>query len=133
MREIPVLISVNMDKEEVGLTFENYNLVSAGVVNKDNKLIGDISGNTTIIGDFDMSGNFDLSGNMDISGTLDVSQNIIGRKTITAEGGFVGDLTGAASTKFNTPPDNTTVGKIGEIKSLLDNEVYKIMEKVRTT
>ena len=29
MREIPVLISVNMDKEEVGLTFENYNLVSA--------------------------------------------------------------------------------------------------------
>ena len=38
MREVPVLISVNMDKEEVGLTFENYNLVSAGVVNKDNKL-----------------------------------------------------------------------------------------------
>ena len=34
MREMPVLISVNMDKEEVGHTFENYNLVSAGVVNK---------------------------------------------------------------------------------------------------
>ena len=29
MREMPVLISVNMDKEEVGHTFENYNLVSA--------------------------------------------------------------------------------------------------------
>ena len=43
MREMPVLISVNMDKEEVGLTFENYNLVSAGVVNKDNKLIGMIT------------------------------------------------------------------------------------------
>ena len=26
MREMPVLISVNMDKEEVGHTFENYNL-----------------------------------------------------------------------------------------------------------
>ena len=38
MKEMPVLISVNMDKEEVGLTFENYNLVSAGVVNKENKL-----------------------------------------------------------------------------------------------
>ena len=36
MREMPVLISVNMDKEEVGHTFENYNLVSAGVVNKTN-------------------------------------------------------------------------------------------------
>ena len=43
MREVPVLISVNMDKEEVGHTFENYNLVSAGVVNKDNKLIGMIT------------------------------------------------------------------------------------------
>ena len=40
MREMPVLISVNMDKEEVGISFENYNLVSAGVVNKDNKLVG---------------------------------------------------------------------------------------------
>ena len=38
MREMPVLISVNMDKEEVGHAFENYNLVSAGVVNKNNKL-----------------------------------------------------------------------------------------------
>ena len=27
MREMPVLISVNMDKEEVGHTFENYNLL----------------------------------------------------------------------------------------------------------
>ena len=48
MREIPVLISVNMDKEEVGLTFENYNLVSAGVVNKDNKLIGMITGDDVV-------------------------------------------------------------------------------------
>ena len=43
MIEMPVLISVNMDKEEVGLTFENYNLVSAGVVNKENKLVGMIT------------------------------------------------------------------------------------------
>ncbi len=43
MREMPVLISVNMDKEEVGHTFENYNLVSAGVVNKENKLVGMIT------------------------------------------------------------------------------------------
>ena len=43
MREMPVLISVNMDKEEVGLAFENYNLISAGVVNKDNKLVGMIT------------------------------------------------------------------------------------------
>ena len=43
MREMPVLISVNMDKEEVGHTFENYNLVSAGVVNKNNKLVGMIT------------------------------------------------------------------------------------------
>lgn len=40
MREMPVLISVNMDKEEVGHTFENYNLISAGVVDKNNKLVG---------------------------------------------------------------------------------------------
>ena len=33
--EMPVLISANMDQEEVGHTFENYNLVSAGVVNKE--------------------------------------------------------------------------------------------------
>ena len=38
-----VLISVNMDKEEVGHTFENYNLLSAGVVNKNNKLVGMIT------------------------------------------------------------------------------------------
>tara|TARA_A100001011_G_scaffold370345_1_gene426531 strand:- start:3344 stop:4723 length:1380 start_codon:yes stop_codon:yes gene_type:complete len=43
MAEMPVLISVNMDKEEVGHTFENYNLVSAGVVNKQNKLVGMIT------------------------------------------------------------------------------------------
>ena len=34
MNEMQVLIPVNMDKEEVGHIFENYNLVSAGVVNK---------------------------------------------------------------------------------------------------
>ena len=43
MIEMPVLIPVNMDKEEVGHTFENYNLVSAGVVNKNNKLVGMIT------------------------------------------------------------------------------------------
>ncbi|MDC0473142.1 magnesium transporter [Pelagibacteraceae bacterium] len=43
MREMPVLIPVNMDKEEVGLTFDDYNLVSAGVVNKNNKLVGMIT------------------------------------------------------------------------------------------
>jgi len=43
MRKMPVLISVNMDKEEVGHAFENYNLVSAGVVNKNNKLVGMIT------------------------------------------------------------------------------------------
>jgi magnesium transporter len=43
MREMPVLISANMDKEEVGQAFENYNLVSAGVVNKNNKLVGMIT------------------------------------------------------------------------------------------
>ena len=48
MREVPVLISVNMDKEEVGHTFENYNLVSAGVVNKDNKLIGMITADDVV-------------------------------------------------------------------------------------
>ncbi len=48
MREMPVLISVNMDKEEVGLTFENYNLVSAGVVNKANKLVGMITADDVV-------------------------------------------------------------------------------------
>ena len=38
------LIPVNMDKEEVGHIFENYNLVSAGVVDKNNKLVGMITG-----------------------------------------------------------------------------------------
>ena len=44
MSEMQVLIPVNMDKEEVGHIFENYNLVSAGVVNKENKLVGMITG-----------------------------------------------------------------------------------------
>ena len=48
MREMPVLISVNMDKEEVGLTFENYNLVSAGVVNRENKLVGMITADDVV-------------------------------------------------------------------------------------
>ena len=48
MREMPVLISANMDKEEVGLTFENYNLVSAGVVNKENKLVGMITADDVV-------------------------------------------------------------------------------------
>ena len=48
MREMPVLISVNMDKEEVGHTFENYNLVSAGVVNKTNKLVGMITADDVV-------------------------------------------------------------------------------------
>jgi len=44
MKETQVLIPVNMDKEEVGHIFENYNLVSAGVVDKSNKLVGMITG-----------------------------------------------------------------------------------------
>jgi magnesium transporter len=48
MRKMPVLISVNMDKEEVGITFENYNLVSAGVVNKNNKLVGMITADDVV-------------------------------------------------------------------------------------
>ena len=48
MVEMPVLISVNMDKEEVGHTFESYNLVSAGVVNKDNKLVGMITADDVV-------------------------------------------------------------------------------------
>ena len=43
MREMHVLIPVNMDQEEVGHTFENYNLTSAGVVDKNNKLVGMIT------------------------------------------------------------------------------------------
>ena len=48
MTEMPVLISVNTDKEEVGHTFENYNLISAGVVNKDNKLVGMITADDVV-------------------------------------------------------------------------------------
>ena len=48
MREMPVLISVDMDKEEVGHSFENYNLISAGVVNKDNKLVGMITADDVV-------------------------------------------------------------------------------------
>tara|TARA_B110000438_G_C15769302_1_gene631109 strand:- start:240 stop:1619 length:1380 start_codon:yes stop_codon:yes gene_type:complete len=44
MSEMQVLIPVIMDKEEVGHIFENYNLVSAGVVDKNNKLVGMITG-----------------------------------------------------------------------------------------
>ena len=44
MNETQVLIPVNMDKEEVGHIFENYNLVSAGVVDKNKKLVGMITG-----------------------------------------------------------------------------------------
>ena len=48
MSEMPVLISVNMDQEEVGQAFENYNLVSAGVVNKNNKLVGMITADDVV-------------------------------------------------------------------------------------
>ncbi len=48
MREMPVLLSANMDKEEVGNTFENYSLVSAGVVNKENKLVGVITADDVV-------------------------------------------------------------------------------------
>ena len=48
MSEMPVLIPVNMDKEEVGHTFENYSLVSAGVLNKDNKLVGMITADDVV-------------------------------------------------------------------------------------
>ena len=37
-----------MDQEEVGNAFENYNLVSAGVVNKDNKLVGMITADDVV-------------------------------------------------------------------------------------
>ena len=48
MTEMAVLIPANMDQEEVGHTFENYNLVSAGVVNKDNKLVGMITADDVV-------------------------------------------------------------------------------------
>ena len=44
MNETQVLIPVDMDKEEVGHIFENYNLVSAGVVDRNNKIVGMITG-----------------------------------------------------------------------------------------
>ena len=44
MKETQLLIPVNMDKEEVGHIFEKYNLVSSGVVDKKNKLVGMITG-----------------------------------------------------------------------------------------
>ena len=44
MNEMQILIPVDMDKEEVGHNFENYNLFSAGVVDKNNKLVGMITG-----------------------------------------------------------------------------------------
>jgi len=43
MSESQVLIPVDMDKEEVGNLFENYNLNSACVVDKNNKLVGMIT------------------------------------------------------------------------------------------
>ena len=43
MNYAQVLIPVNMDKEEVGHLFENYNLNSACVVDKSNKLVGMIT------------------------------------------------------------------------------------------
>ena len=43
MREIQVSIPVDMDKEEVGRIFENYNLFSSSVVDKNNKLVGMIT------------------------------------------------------------------------------------------
>ena len=48
MTEMSVLIPANMDQEEVGQTFENYNLVSAGVVNKNNKLVGMITADDVV-------------------------------------------------------------------------------------
>ncbi len=43
MSESQVLIPVDMDKEEVGILFENYNLSSACVIDKLNKLVGMIT------------------------------------------------------------------------------------------
>jgi len=44
MNEMQVLVPVNMDKEEVSHLFENYNLVSAGVIDTNNRLVGMITG-----------------------------------------------------------------------------------------
>ena len=43
MSESQLLIPVDMDREEVGNLFENYNLSSAAVVDKGNKLVGMIT------------------------------------------------------------------------------------------
>ncbi len=43
MSESQLLVPVDMDKEEVGHLFENYNLNSACVVDKNNKLVGMIT------------------------------------------------------------------------------------------
>ena len=43
MSESQLLVPVDMDKEEVGNLFENYNLNSACVVDKNNKLVGMIT------------------------------------------------------------------------------------------
>ena len=43
MSESQLLIPVDMDKEEVGNLFENYNLSSAAVIDKTNKLVGMIA------------------------------------------------------------------------------------------
>ncbi|MDC0163514.1 magnesium transporter [Candidatus Pelagibacter sp.] len=43
MSETQLLIPVDMDKEEVGNLFENYNLSSAAVIDKNNKLVGMIT------------------------------------------------------------------------------------------
>ena len=43
MTDSPILVPVNMDREEVGNLFENYNLNSACVVDTNNKLVGMIT------------------------------------------------------------------------------------------
>ena len=43
MTDSPILVPVDMDREEVGNLFENYNLNSACVVDKNNKLVGMIT------------------------------------------------------------------------------------------
>ena len=43
MSESQQLVPVDMDKEEVGILFENYNLSSAAVIDKNNKLVGMIT------------------------------------------------------------------------------------------
>ena len=43
MDETQMLIYGDWDKEQVGYLFEQYNLISAGVVDKNNKLIGMIT------------------------------------------------------------------------------------------